>query len=219
MVKGDRGEFSGRALRTLAEFGLTVGDVGLGEGERGRRLARLSRLGERVADEVRAGRAVVVTGASGAGKTTLLGLVGVALESRGWRAVRPARAADFEGRRARAIDVVARACAGRGSRERAMRLLSRAGLSDARLAVMRAGEMSDGERVRLALAVGLARCGDGRGRVLLADEFGAGLDAPTAGSAARGLARWCNATGAGAVVVTHLEGLIGALDARAVVRL
>ena len=76
MVRRDRERYSQRALRTLAAFGLTVDDVGLGEAARGRTMARLRGLGERVITEMRGGCIVAITGPSGAGKSTLLRLIG-----------------------------------------------------------------------------------------------------------------------------------------------
>lgn len=228
MVRSDQRTFSSRALRTLAAFGLTVADVGLDGHTRARTLDRLSRLSDRVATELRPARTLLITGASGAGKSTLLSLLAAAIEARGRHPVWSIRTTDLERRRARAIDLVSCACRpsprGRSGspeheHERGLRLLSRAGLSDARLAVMRACDLSDGERARLALALGMARCTDAPGPVLMVDEFGTGLDDTTARSVAHGLARWCAATGASAAVVTHREALIGPLRAAAIVRM
>lgn len=223
MVRRDRERYSQRALRTLAGFGLTVDDVGLGEAACGRAMARLRGLGERVIAEMRGGCIVAITGASGAGKSTLLRLIGELADEREIRVVWPPRAQGLGNCRGHAIDLVARACmdcaGGEARRERALRPLARAGLADARLVVMRAYELSDGERARLALAIGMARCGDGRGCVLLVDEFGAALDDVTAGSVARGLVRWCEGTAGSAVVVTHHESLVRKLRARVVVKL
>ena len=139
-------------------------------------------LYEDLALDVRPGDVVFVTGPSGSGKSVLLERLGRAIRDAlpdGGHVVNLATVR-VPGDRP-VIDLVA------GPLEEALRLLSAAGLADAFLLLRRAGELSDGQRYRLRLALALdallARPAGkvaGRGgptlRLLVADEFCSTLD-------------------------------------------
>jgi len=140
---------------------------------------------EDLALDVRPGDVVFVTGPSGSGKSVLLERLGRAIRDAlpdGGHVVNLATVR-VPGDRP-VIDLVA------GPLDEALRLLSAAGLADAFLLLRRAGELSDGQRYRLRLALALdallarpVREG-GRGRpagkptlrLLVADEFCSTLD-------------------------------------------
>ncbi|MEL7088948.1 MAG: ATP-binding cassette domain-containing protein, partial [Planctomycetota bacterium] len=151
---------------------------------------------------LRPGQLVFVTGASGSGKSTLLRLIAEALDAR-----RPpdVDVIDFAGLAPppdRAlIDAVDD---GELPLDRALRILSLAGLNDAFVMLRRPSELSDGQRYRFQLARTMAKVEtasnaqggpnsetDGAGfSVVLADEFGATLDRTTAAGVARNVRRW-----------------------------
>jgi ABC-type ATPase with predicted acetyltransferase domain len=153
------------------------------------------------------GEVVLVTGASGAGKSTLLRhLVGRARsEGRGVVDLAEVTVPDCP-----VIDGL-----GVGLEE-ALSVLSLAGLAEAHVYVRRSGELSEGQRWRLKLAVALVRVAKERGDVVLvADEFGAVLDRVTAMVVARSVRR---AVGkkeyarVGVIVATSHDDLETALD-------
>jgi ABC-type iron transport system FetAB ATPase subunit len=217
--------FTSRALRTLAAFGLTVQDVRLTASDRRRSESRAAAMAERVLDDLADGGLLLLTGPSGAGKSTLLGAVAELARKRRIAPVWSPEPAKLQRCRRRVVDIVATRLRERAGREpdRALTLLAACGLADARLAVMRADELSDGERARLALALGLAACEaesfSGRGVILLVDEFAASLDATTARGVASGLARRLHASNTAAVVATHREDLRKALTPSREIRL
>jgi hypothetical protein len=138
--------------------------------------------------KLHAGQVVFVTGASGGGKSTLLDLIREALNT-GYRDV---RVIDFQqlnppGDRP-LVDCFD------APLEPVVRWLSLAGLNDAFVMLRRPGELSDGQRYRLRLAQALAAvesstdaAGDIALTVVLADEFAATLDRPTARVIARNI--------------------------------
>lgn len=131
---------------------------------------------EDLALDVRPGDVVFVTGPSGSGKSVLLERLGRAIRDAlpdGGHVVNLATVR-VPGDRP-VIDLVA------GPLDEALRLLSAAGLADAFLLLRRAGELSDGQRYRLRLALALdallARpAGKPTLRLLVADEFCSTLD-------------------------------------------
>lgn len=186
-VDGRSGRFSERCREVAGLFGLT-------EGEAGRRWETAVTL------EVKPGEVVLIRGASGTGKSTLLGGVEARLRARGVSVQRLEEVALEE--RAAVVD-----CFGEPL-EQALAMLSRAGLSEARLLVRSPGELSAGEAFRYRLARFMA----GEARVLLADEFGAVLDRTTARVVAWQLGRFVRASAGGdrprsAVVATSHDDL------------
>jgi ABC-type ATPase with predicted acetyltransferase domain len=138
---------------------------------------------------------VLVTGASGSGKSTLLRQVEEDLRTAGRECVRLERMA--LPRRA-VVD-----CFGMGLEE-TMGLLARAGLGEPRLWLRSPRALSEGERFRFRLAKWMA--GPAR-KVLVADEFGNGLDRVTARGVAWQLRRFVAEGGRAAVVATAHEDL------------
>jgi len=109
------------------------------------------------------------------------------------------------------------------SEERAMiaalEALSRVGLGEVWTYLRTPAELSDGQRWRLRLAVGLARARSSSRAILAADEFGALLDRITARVIARTLRKAVSATAlVGAIVATSHDDLIEALAPDCVVR-
>jgi ABC-type ATPase with predicted acetyltransferase domain len=155
----------------------------------------------RVMLEVKPGEVVLIRGASGTGKSTLLGRVEAALLAGGVSVMRLEEVALDEN--AAVVD-----CFGEPL-ERALEMLSRAGLSEARLMVRSPRELSAGEAFRYRLARFMA----GEARVLVADEFGAVLDRTTARVVAWQLGRFVRVSAGGdrprsAVVATSHEDLV-----------
>lgn len=196
---GCTGPVSERLLRALAPFGLAV--------ERRAPTTRAhadESLVERVLAQP-AGTITLVTGPSGCGKSSLL------------RAVRA------EARRRRVGVVDASTLHGRVPADRpvidlfalpllaTLRLLSAAGLGEARLWARRAGELSEGQRARLAVALAMARAGAGRGAgappLIVIDECCSTLDRVTASSVAHTLRRWVRGRWCRIVCATSHEDL------------
>jgi ABC-type ATPase with predicted acetyltransferase domain len=173
-----------------------------------------------------AGQVILITGPSGAGKSTLL-----------WRLRaryrRPSRWIDLGGVRLAdraVVDCVTdrlprRAFSGEEARIAAgLELLSRVGLGEVWTYLRRPAELSEGQRWRLRVAVGLARAMHARWglTVLMADEFCALLDRVTAMVVARALRKAVDAATAAsrqvcAVVATSHEDLAGALRPNVVI--
>ncbi len=130
---------------------------------------------------VAGGRVVLALGPSGSGKSTFLKGAADALEEKGWRCVHPMR---LRLREAPLVDLFA------GSLEDGLRCLGAAGLAEAAIFVKRPGELSDGERHRLRLALALDRATRSKSKcALILDEFGAVLDRETARSVAHTMRR------------------------------
>lgn len=157
-----------------------------------------------------AGRVVFLTGPSGTGKTTLLG----AIESRwGDRAViRPVRRLP-----ARPIAELS----ARDPLEVWLGALARAGLAEARLFARTPGELSEGQRARLGVAMAMRRAERAsKPALLLLDEFGSTLDRMTADALARTTARWARSTPGLLCVCSTARGeLARPIDADLTIRL
>ena len=191
--------------------------------------------------ELRAGQIILITGPSGAGKSALLRELRARRRDVRWVDLSRMRLADRA-----VVDCVTECLPRRGFVDEearivaALELLSRVGLGEVWTYLRRAGELSEGQRWRLRVCVGLARemWGNGkksapqaeplngaRGRrltVLAADEFCAVLDRVSAMVVARGLRRVVEgAMEVGrrvcAVVATSHEDLARALGADVVV--
>lgn len=138
-----------------------------------------------IRDAVRAlssGRVVLLVGPSGSGKSTMLRAIVRRLRLLGRRV---ALAGKVQGSK-RVIDMPT------GPLARALDTLGRAGLAEAGPLLRTPGDLSEGQRHRLSLALAIARCRPSHRRqcVLVADEFAATLDRETAMGVAASLARW-----------------------------
>lgn len=132
-----------------------------------------------------AGGVALVTGPSGAGKSTILSALMGILRARSC----PAVVIGARGDAKRGDTSVADAL--RGPVRRRLSLLAAAGLAEATLLPRRVSELSDGQRFRLRLAVGMQRALSRTGvATLMVDEFAASLDRVTARSVSCTLARW-----------------------------
>ncbi|MDX2131857.1 MAG: ATP-binding cassette domain-containing protein [Planctomycetota bacterium] len=186
-----------RLLRACAALGVCVRRV---------RPADLSRTlhddARRLLASLRPGEVVLVSGPSGSGKSTLLRAVARAARDAGLRVCgqRPVE-------RARCvIDLIP------GSLGEAIACLVRAGLGDVGVLARTPGELSEGERARVALAAALARVRPGApGHLLLLDEFASTLDRASAARVGAGVRRWATRTGVRVVVATAHDDLRGPL--------
>ena len=157
--------------------------------------------------DVRGGDVVFVTGPSGSGKSVLLRGLGRAIRDAvadGGRAVDLATVRVREDRPV--IDLVS------GPLEEALHLLSAAGLADAFLLLRRAGELSDGQRYRLRLALALdallsGSAGKPTVRLLVADEFCSTLDRLCARAVAYRVRRLADAHGLTVLAASAHEDL------------
>lgn len=161
---------------------------------------------EALEDVLAAGRArgvVLVVGPSGSGKSTLLRAAHLAMPD----AVIPRAPRG----RARLWDLAVR-CAGE---RRAGPMLAAAGLAEGSLLARRVCDLSEGQRFRAGLLVALCAGAS----PILADEFAAALDAPTARALAHTFARACRRAQRALVVATPREDLRAALGPDLIVNL
>jgi ABC-type ATPase with predicted acetyltransferase domain len=143
------------------------------------------------------GQLVFLTGPSGGGKSSLLRLIEEALMQPAEGSSPPARVLRLDPAAiAGSIPDLPLVDTFNLPLDRALALLSLAGLSDAFVLLRRPSELSDGQRYRFALAHAMAdveasgAVTPGALTVLIADEFGATLDRVTAAVLARNLRRW-----------------------------
>jgi ABC-type ATPase with predicted acetyltransferase domain len=136
-------------------------------------MARAAQEAARVASLCVPGAVVLVSGPSGSGKSTLLRAVARRLRRRGMRGAAVVRARPVSSPRWVA-------CLGAGDLESHLGRLARVGLAEAGVILGRAGEVSDGQADRLALAMAVERAEAAAGRgahaVVIADEFTSRLD-------------------------------------------
>ncbi|MGN6626115.1 MAG: hypothetical protein ACTHLN_05800 [Tepidisphaeraceae bacterium] len=174
------------------------------------------------------GQITLITGPSGAGKSRFL----TALRNRS--ADRPVTWIDPAAIKLPSVSVIDLVCdaltttGGEPAIENALELLSRVGLAEAWTYLQKPAELSDGQRWRLMLALGVAtaiRVGQTPSVAVLAmDEFAALLDRVTARIVARALRRLIDRhigdQGAtlGAVVATSHHDLLAALQPELIVR-
>lgn len=204
---------SERLLRALAPFGITPADGP------GTRLDADRRTAEAVGGVLRAigpdprptsrpgpGMVVLATGPSGSGKTCL---VRELMRREPCAAVHRMR---LEPGRAIAehratLDLPAW-----------LGVLSRAGLADARLLATPAGKLSDGERARLRLALGIAAAEAAPGAWLVIDECCSTLDRDTAAGVASAVRRWATRSGRRVLAASAHADLVRLLGPDLVVR-
>ncbi len=174
-------------------------------------------LGVRVGDEARpdaAGlsevlravaeaRVTLIVGPSGSGKSTLLRAVRATVP--GAVVPRPPRGSG------RLWDLAVRCAGERGAGP----TLASAGLAEGALLARRVRDLSEGQRFRAGLMAALAR---GSGPIV-ADEFAAVLDAPTARALAHTFARACRRARRALVVASPRDDLARPLDADLIVNL
>ena len=166
-----------RATPVSAGIAALLG-VGLGD------LARAAPAPRVVSIDVSPGSVTVIVGPSGSGKSSMLRGLADACGVRGVRVV----SAPTRVRGDRPVCDLC-GCAPVG----AMRLLGDVGLGDARSMVRAYGELSEGQRARVRIALGVRRAQriarTGAPVVLVLDEFGSNLDGLTARSVAMSVRR------------------------------
>ena len=96
----------------------------------------------------------------------------------------------------------------------AIELLSRAGINDAYLAIMRPAQLSDGQRYRLRLA----KLFESDAHVMVADEFGAVLDRVTAKTVAFNAQKLARASGKVLIVATTHTDLVDELGPSLIIK-
>lgn len=176
---------SDKLLRACALFGLGVTAKPV---ERLRAWPSGPRI-VRITGQRPGGSLTIISGPSGCGKTTLLRRLRRGLIRAGQSPIAPPRS--IPARRA-VIDLFD------APLDETLRLLACAGLADASILPRTARDLSEGERVRLRLALALAR----RPRHLLIDEFGASLDSATTRTLVLLLRRFAGTTGTRIVLAT-----------------
>jgi len=146
--------------------------------------------------DVKPGQVLFISGPSGSGKSSILREIGKSLGSRAVTAGAPEEA------QLPVID-----CLGSGLEE-ALRLLGVCGLGEAFLYLRRPGELSDGQRYRLGLALALAR----KAEFVVADEFCSVLDRVTARVIAYNVRKLASRGGPGFVLASAHEDIAADLQ-------
>jgi ABC-type ATPase with predicted acetyltransferase domain len=154
---------------------------------------------------IRPGQVVLFTGASGSGKSSLMRAASEQLASENARLIN-IDSLDL-GRRT-LIDSLA------GDPAADMQLLAQCGLGEARLLLRTPDELSDGQRYRFRLALGVSQ----KPQWIIADEFTATLDRVLARVIAFNIRRIADATGIGFLLATTHEDVAEDLQADVHVR-
>jgi uncharacterized protein len=173
------------------------------------------------------GEVALVTGPSGGGKSTILRELrrvcgGVVVVDVARDVARAAGSAAARGGSARAKTTGSRPerpqpvprCVVdlfRGGVDSALGYLARAGLADATILALSVRELSEGQRSRVSLALGMERVRRVGRTTLIIDEFASCLDRETARSLARLVSRWASREGVRVVCATAHEDLLEAL--------
>jgi ABC-type ATPase with predicted acetyltransferase domain len=173
-------------LRACAMFGLRLKPSAA-------RAARMRMEAEELLAALAGGGVGLIVGPSGAGKSTLLRAAGRAASSRA-RRMRVIRAQAVEvDAGCSALEAIARVRPPGGLRG-ALSCLAAAGLADALVLPRVVGELSEGQRARLAFAVAIARAERALHRgcdvLVMADEFATMLDRASAMSMCITVTRW-----------------------------
>jgi uncharacterized protein len=183
-----------RQLKTAAIFGLSIDAP---DSRHRARLAGLAAVAAQGARAIAGGGTLLVTGPSGSGKSTLLGLLAAHMGH--VRQVCPERQLGH---------IRACVCTLSGKPlEEWLAHLARFGLGEAMLWLQRPGELSSGQRWRLAFALRMT----GEKPCVMCDEFAALLDRPTAMALAMTLRRE-RMPGARLVLATSHDDLARALE-------
>lgn len=169
---------SAKLLRALAPFGLLTKRTSLP--------TTTPPASSRVASVLACagGSLVLVTGPSGCGKSTLLRAVSDAAHAEHRPVVDATELLRAAPSDRPIVDLLA------GPLLDTLRLLAAAGLAEPMLWARAAGELSEGQRLRLGLALAMAQVRPGTRTVLLIDECCSTLDRVTAHGVARTLRRW-----------------------------
>jgi ABC-type ATPase with predicted acetyltransferase domain len=169
-------------------FGLRPGDA---RDQYAELLDAARRAARQLDNALQPGSIALVTGASGSGKSTILHVLQQQLGEHATTLPDLSVAREQPG--TSVIDLID------GSLHGALGLLARAGLADATLLTLPPASLSDGQRWRLRLAIGMARCSNEHDApasprdscdTLLIDEFTSPLDRVTARCVSRTLRKW-----------------------------
>ncbi|MCC5785605.1 MAG: ATP-binding cassette domain-containing protein [Phycisphaerales bacterium] len=177
-----------------------------------RTLDACRRAADRILDTLAPGQTLLLSGPSGSGKSTALALLNARLARR----KRPRYRVDHRRPALQdrcVIDLVP------GDPAQACRALARAGLGDATLLGRTPNELSEGQRMRLRLAIAMTRAEATPGTWILIDEAWSTLDEPTAFTTASALRRWAKSARVRVVSAGSPERLADLLQPDALVYL